>query len=59
LGGGDKKSDNTRYSEEEKRNEAAVEKAYRDAVRNTKGAAAETYDPWRNIRPTTPDKKPR
>jgi hypothetical protein len=59
LGGGGKERDRTRYTEEEKRNEAATEKAYRDAIKNTKGAVSESYDPWRNIRPATPEKKPR
>jgi hypothetical protein len=59
LGGDGKKPVNTRYTEEEKRQEAANEKAYRDAVKNTQNAARETYDPWRNIRPAAPEKKPR
>ena len=59
LGGSGKERDKTRYTEEEKRKEAETEKAYRDAIKNTKGAASETYDPWRNIRPATPEKKPR
>jgi hypothetical protein len=46
----------TRYTEEEKRNEAESEKAYRDAIKNTRGATNEAYDPWRNIRPGTPEK---
>ena len=40
----------TRYSEEEKKAEAANEKAYRDAVKNTQATTGEAYDPWRNIR---------
>ena len=55
--GGGKESTKTRYTEEEKRQEAATEKAYRDAIKNTKNATSEAYDPWRNIRPETPEKK--
>jgi hypothetical protein len=50
LGGGQER-DRTRYTEEQRRTEKEVEKAYRDAIQNTRGAATETYDPWRNIRP--------
>ena len=59
LGGGSGEGGTkTRYTEEEKRREAANEKAYRDTVKATKGATNESYDPWRNIRPeTTPEKK--
>jgi hypothetical protein len=50
-GGGGQERDKTRYSEEQRRTEAEVERAYKEAVKNTRGAASETYDPWRNIRP--------
>ena len=48
----------TRYTEEEKRAEKANERAYRDAIRNTRGETGDSYDPWRNIRSATPEKKP-
>ena len=51
-GGGQK----TRYSEQEKREEAANERAYRDALKNTKSTTGESYDPWRTIRPAAGDK---
>lgn len=57
AGGGDSGGTRTRYTEEEKRNEALNERAYRDAIRNTRGETSETYDPWRNIRQATPDNK--
>ena len=46
----------TRYTEEEKRREAESERAYRDALKATRGSVTETYDPWKNIRPETPKK---
>jgi hypothetical protein len=49
LGSGERTS--TRYTEQEKRDEAAREKAYRDTIKNTKGATTEVYDPWRTVRP--------
>ena len=49
----------TRYTEEEKRSEAASERAYRDAIKNTRGANNEAYDPWRNIRSAAPEKTDR
>jgi hypothetical protein len=52
--GGDQQRDRTRYTEEQRRTEAEVEKAYKDAVKNTRGTPTETYDPWRTIRPGTP-----
>lgn len=59
MGGGDSGGGTkTRYTEEEKRAERASEKAYRDSLRNTRGEATEAYDPWRNIRSATPEKKP-
>jgi hypothetical protein len=48
----------TRYTEEEKRAERANERAYRDAIKNTRGETSESYDPWRNIRSAPPEKKP-
>jgi hypothetical protein len=51
MGGGGQERDKTRYTEEQRRTEAEVERAYKEAVKNTRGAASETYDPWRNIRP--------
>lgn len=57
LGGGGTDDGKTRYSEEEKRAEAARERAYRDAIKNTRGASNEAYDPWRTIRPGAPEKK--
>jgi hypothetical protein len=50
-GGGDQQRNRTRYTDEERKKEAEVEKAYKDAVKNTRGANSETYDPWRTIRP--------
>jgi hypothetical protein len=50
MGGGQER-DRTRYTEEQRKKEAEVEKAYKDAVKNTRGNPSETYDPWRNIRP--------
>ena len=50
MGGGQER-DRTRYTEEQRRKEAEVEKAYKDAVKNTRSATSETYDPWRTIRP--------
>jgi len=50
MGGGGER-DKTRYTEEQRKTEAEVEKAYKDAVKNTRGANNEAYDPWRNIRP--------
>jgi hypothetical protein len=59
MGGGGQERDKTRYTEEQRRTEAEVERAYKEAVKNTRGAASETYDPWRNIRPAeTVSKKP-
>ena len=55
--GGNAPSSKTRYSDEEKRNEAAAEKAYRDTIKNTKGASNEAHDPWRNMRPANPPAK--
>jgi hypothetical protein len=49
--GGGQKRDGTRYTEEERKREAEVEKAYKDAVKNTRSATSEAYDPWRTIRP--------
>jgi len=51
MGGNDQQRDKTRYTEEQRRTEAEVERAYKETVKNTRGAASETYDPWRNIRP--------
>lgn len=51
MGGGDGQRDRTRYTAEERKREIEVEKAYKDAVANTRRATTETYDPWRNIRP--------
>jgi len=51
MGGGDQPRDRTRYTEEQRKQEIEVEKAYKDAVKNTRGANNEAYDPWRNIRP--------
>jgi hypothetical protein len=53
LGGGEQR-DRTRYTEEQRRTEAQVEKAYKDTVKATRGTPTETYDPWRAIRPATP-----
>ena len=50
MGGGQER-DRTRYTDEQRKKEAEVEKAYKDAVKNTRGANSEAYDPWRNIRP--------
>ena len=50
MGGGQER-DRTRYTEEQRKKEAEVEKAYKDAVKNTRGATSEAYDPWRTIRP--------
>ena len=52
--GSDPNRDRTRYTEEQRKREAEVEKAYRDTVKNTRGTTSETFDPWRNIRPATP-----
>ena len=52
-GGGGQK---TRYSEQEKREEAASERAYRDALKATRSTTGESYDPWRNIRDAAPEK---
>ena len=57
LGSGGER-ERTRYTEEEKRNEAAAEKAYRDTIKNTRGAVTEQHDPWFNIRPANPTAKP-
>ena len=57
MGSGSKESTKTRYTEEEKRKEAEVEKAYRETVKNTKSATTEAYDPWRNIRPADEKKR--
>ena len=54
MGGGE--SQKTRYSEQEKRDEAANERAYRDALKNTKSTTGESYDPWRTIRPAAGEK---
>lgn len=58
--GGDGQRDRTRYTAEERKREIEVERAYKDAVANTRGTVTETYDPWRNIRPgsETNAKKP-
>jgi type II secretory pathway component PulM len=53
IGGGGGERDRTRYTPEQRKQEAEVEKAYKDVMKNTRGAASETYDPWRNIRPAT------
>ena len=44
MGGGEER-DKTRYTEEQRRKEAEVEKAYKDAVKNTRSATSEAYDP--------------
>ena len=49
--GGNSERDRTRYSPQEKKDEAAAEKAYRDTMKNTKGASSEPHDPWFNVRP--------
>ena len=46
----------TRYTEQEKREEAANERAYRDALKATKSTTGESYDPWRNIRSSETEK---
>ncbi len=55
MGGGDG-GQKTRYSEQEKREEAANERAYRDALKNTKATTGDSYDPWRTIRPAAGEK---
>ena len=55
--GGEAPRDRTRYTEQEKRDEAAAEKAYRDTIKNTKGANNQQHDPWFNIRPSSPPAK--
>jgi hypothetical protein len=57
LGGGGGERDRTRYSPEQRKQEAEVEKAYKDVMKNTRGAGGESYDPWRNIRPATSETK--
>jgi hypothetical protein len=57
--GGEAPRDRTRYTDEERKREKETEKAYTDTLKATRGAANETYDPWRSIRPATPEKKPR
>jgi hypothetical protein len=58
MGGGGER-DKTRYTEEQRRNEAEVERAYKETVKNTRREAGETYDPWRTIRPANEtNKKP-
>lgn len=52
-GGGGQK---TRYTEQEKREEAASERAYRDALKATRSTTGEAYDPWRSIRSAGPEK---
>ena len=54
MGGGGQERDRTRYTPEQRKQEAEVEQAYKDAVKNTRGANSEAYDPWRTIRPGTP-----
>ena len=54
--GGGKESQKTRYTEQEKREEAANERAYRDALKNTKSTTGDSYDPWRTIRPAGGEK---
>ena len=56
MGGGEQR-DRTRYTEEEKRREKESERAYNDTVKATRGAASESFDPWRSIRPSAPEKK--
>ncbi len=56
MGGGGDGGQKTRYTEQEKRDEAANERAYRDALKNTKATTGESYDPWRSIRPAAPEK---
>lgn len=58
MGGGGGERDRTRYSPEQRKQEAEVEKAYKDAIKHTRGNTSETYDPWRNIRPEANSKKP-
>jgi hypothetical protein len=59
MGGGDGNRDKTRYTEEQRRTEAEVERAYKETVKNTRRETGETYDPWRTIRPANEtNKKP-
>ena len=60
LGGSGNERQTTRYSEQEKREEAERERQYQNTIRRSgKDSSAAVHDPWAIVRPTTPDKNKR
>jgi hypothetical protein len=45
----------TARSDLEKKQDAAIDKAYRDAIKRTDGAPQKPADPWQTVRPTASD----
>jgi hypothetical protein len=57
--GGDKQGPRTRQTEQEKREEADLDRAYKATVKSTTSTPAPKSDPWSNVRPANSAKPTR